>query len=69
MSHAFYGGGILGAEGPEIILAQVQLPDRNAFLQAVRRWVRHHGRSDTTGDAGMPGPARRVSRGEEEEAA
>jgi hypothetical protein len=43
--------------------------ERKAFLQAVRRWVHHHRRSDTTGDAGMPGPARRVSRGEEEEAA
>lgn len=30
--------------------------DRQAFLAAVRRWVRHHRRSDETGSAGRAGP-------------
>jgi hypothetical protein len=36
--------------------------ERRAFLEAVRRWIRHHPR---TNDAGVPGQAERVEPGEE----
>ena len=40
--------------------------ERRAFLEAVRRWIRHHRRSDDADATGMPGQAERaVDRGEE----
>jgi hypothetical protein len=42
--------------------------ERQAFLAAVRRWIRSHRRSDATHEAGVPGPVGRGSRSEEEAA-
>ncbi len=42
--------------------------ERQAFLAAVRRWVRHHRRSDDAGCADLPGRAGRRDRQEEEAA-
>lgn len=38
--------------------------ERQAFFGAVRRWIRHHRRSDDTSAAGVPGQPGRASRDE-----